>query len=447
MELPVAALPMLPVAQTPWPEDVPSCSHHTHLLPSDAHFWDLFLEEEAAPFGRGSFGTVLRVRRTKKGAPSTLAAKVAMHDTSSAVALQRRYREADLLHALSHPNIVRHHSTYSSPSTLFVLMHAELGGDLMARCEAAGGSLPEPEARAYLVGIASALRHLHGRRIVHRDLKPSNVLLETPPDPAASEHGCFPRAKLADFGLAARLPADGRLTTVCGTQSCLAPEVIRCGHGDEPSGGYGSAVDLWSLGLLLHQLLLGQHPFERETDIATLQATLAGDYDLARARARALALCQGTRRLDAVESCVSPRPPPPVAEDARVLRVGAATVSEEAAALICSLLVTRPEARPTAADVLRQSPWVRRRSGGRLVAASCAVETRAKRKGAPAAKRGGRHDAGSRVGLLERLVGARFRFQPTARREQPQHDTTRAEQLCVELDVVEPPRDVTGQSG
>ena len=52
--------------------------------------------------------------------------------------------------------------------------------------------------------------------------------------------------------------------------------MIRTGHGE--LSGYGSSVDIWAVGLMLHALLLGDNPFERETDIETLQAILAGDY-------------------------------------------------------------------------------------------------------------------------------------------------------------------------
>lgn len=405
---PPLPLPLLPApAASP---STPSCSH-AHALATDADFWHLFEEEES--LGRGSFGTVLLVRKVQVyGAPSAslpLAAKVTMHaDDGNVSAALRRYREADILRSLSqdraHTNIVRFHDAYSSPTTLFVLMHAEMGGDLMARCEAGGGTLPEAEACAYVAGIAAALRHLHKLRIVHRDLKASNVLLSAPGCESAA-HGGYPIAKLADFGLAACLPPSGRLTTVCGTHFLLAPEIIRCGHGEDAElggGGYGTAVDLWSLGLLLHLLLLGSHPFERETEIETLQAILAGELDLSSAAEPPRATLSSspsssetaapTAAAMSSSSTTAPGEDAGRSEDARreachsrhLSTPARFALSEEAAALIRALLATSPHARPRAAAVLRHS-WVTRvHEGGIATAATTRHgdenESRKKRK-------------------------------------------------------------------
>lgn len=253
------------------------------LLSADADFWSLF--EEQRSLGRGCFGTVLLIRPREQewptGAASRDCAEIGEHldcAPSSSVPLAVKVvmaddavdalHEAAILRSLCHPNLVTLHDVYASPSTIFVLMGAELGGDLNERTQAApGGVLTEAEARQPLSCVLAALLHLHVQHgIVHRDVKASNVML--------AADGVT--AKLGDFGLAARLPAGGRLTSVCGTHDFLAPEMIRTGHGE--CTGYGCEVDMWAYGLMLHAVLLGTNPFERDTDIATLQAILDGEY-------------------------------------------------------------------------------------------------------------------------------------------------------------------------
>merc|ERR1719387_227943 len=188
---------------------------------------------------------------------------------------------------------------------MFVLMQPEVGGDLLSRMAGLPrGVVGEVEARRHAGSLLAAVEHMHSLGIVHRDIKPSNVLLST-----------GGKVRLADFGLAARLPAEGRLTTLCGTHEYLAPEMIRTGHGD--ADGYGAAVDLWAAGLLLFVILFGHNPFERDNEIGTLQAVLAADF----------------------------RFPP------------SACVSDEARALVRALLVACPARRPSASEALAHA-WM-----------------------------------------------------------------------------------------
>jgi serine/threonine protein kinase len=137
---------------------------------------------------------------------------------------------------------------------------------------------------------------------VHRDVKPSNCLLSSSGE-----------LRLADFGLGCRLAEGALLTDVVGSHDYLAPEMIRCGHGE--AAGYAAPIDLWGAGLTLYMLLCGANPFERDTEIGTLQAILAAQYT-----------------------------PPPAA-------------SAHAAAAMRALLTPEPAGRLTAAECLRHA-WV-----------------------------------------------------------------------------------------
>jgi tRNA A-37 threonylcarbamoyl transferase component Bud32 len=161
-------------------------------------------------------------------------------------------REARSAAALSHPSVVSVHDLgCSGDGAHYIAMEYVPGGTLKQRL-AEGGALGPNAAAAVALQIADALDAAHARGIVHRDVKPQNVLLTTRGD-----------AKLADFGIAgaASLDMGSPMTSVVGTPSYMSPEQAS----GEP---VGPASDLYSLGVVLHEMLTGSVPFEGETPVA-----------------------------------------------------------------------------------------------------------------------------------------------------------------------------------
>ena len=114
------------------------------------------------------------------------------------------------------------------------------GGDLssmLAEC----GCIAEPSAAFYVAETLLGMHYLHTKRILHRDIKPSNVLI------AESGH-----IKLADFGLS----TSSARRRQCGTLPYISPEVLRAEPITHPT-----AVDLWSVGVLLYEMITGAQPF------------------------------------------------------------------------------------------------------------------------------------------------------------------------------------------
>lgn len=271
-------LALLVPAGPPSPGCSCTASSSASAISGEAVFWSQ--HEELRPLGHGHFGTVSLVRVKATG--ELVAAKIV--SKSAAIARCPSVSpgdEAATLGKLRHPNIVRLLDVVDTRSTLFLLLEPLVGGDLLSHMRAQpGGILSVEETRLHARSLMGALAFMHRRGFVHRDVKPSNVLL------AADG-----TVRLADFGLAASLPRPGErsLTSVCGTQEFIAPEMVLCGHGD--ARGYGHEVDLWGMGLLIFACLYGYNPFLRPTEIETISAIITADYAVPQVQPQRAAAC------------------------------------------------------------------------------------------------------------------------------------------------------------
>jgi serine/threonine protein kinase/tetratricopeptide (TPR) repeat protein len=173
--------------------------------------------------------------------------------TASETARERFRREARAVGRLSHPSIVQIHDIVETEEGDAIVMELILGESLAHRV--AGGPLTVAEATRIGRQIAEGLAVAHERGIVHRDLKPENIML--------AESG---QAKILDFGLAKQLEGEVSLTQdqrVVGTFRSMSPEQARGFAVDARS-------DLFSLGILLYEMLAGKSPFEASSTLDTL---------------------------------------------------------------------------------------------------------------------------------------------------------------------------------
>jgi serine/threonine protein kinase len=165
-------------------------------------------------------------------------------------AIARLQREARLVAQLTHPNIVKLYGTHRLSDGSFTLFMEHVPGRNLKELLREEGAYPVPKALRVLKDVASALAYAHRRRIVHRDVKPENIYID-------EEVGA---ARLADFGVARPWDQDARLTlpgASLGTPAYMSPEQI---DGQEVDG----RSDVYSLGLVGYELLLGHHPWEGE---------------------------------------------------------------------------------------------------------------------------------------------------------------------------------------
>ena len=215
--------------------------------------------------GKGGYGKVFQVRKiTDPDKGKVFAMKVLKK--ASIVRNQKdtahTKAERSILEEVKHPFIVDLKFAFQTNGKLYLILEYLSGGELFMHLEREGIFM-EDMACFYLAEITMALGHLHSKGIIYRDLKPENILLDM------SGH-----IKLTDFGLCKESIHEGSIThTFCGTIEYMAPEVLT-------RSGHNKAVDWWSLGALMFDMLNGAPPFTAENRKKTIDKVLRGKLTL-----------------------------------------------------------------------------------------------------------------------------------------------------------------------
>ncbi|XP_070584121.1 ribosomal protein S6 kinase beta-2 isoform X2 [Erythrolamprus reginae] len=211
--------------------------------------------------GKGGYGKVFQVRKVQgTNSGKIFAMKVLRKAKIACNAKDTAHTKAErnILEAIKHPFIVDLIYAFQTGGKLYLILECLSGGELFMQLEREGIFL-EDTACFYLSEITLALGHLHFNGIIYRDLKPENIMLNS--------HG---HIKLTDFGLCKESIHDGSVThTFCGTIEYMAPEILM-------RSGHNRAVDWWSLGTLMYDMLTGSPPFTAENRKKTIDKILKG---------------------------------------------------------------------------------------------------------------------------------------------------------------------------
>eukprot|EP00697_Spironema_sp_BW2_P005008 gnl/Spiro4/16759_TR9022_c0_g1_i1.p1 gnl/Spiro4/16759_TR9022_c0_g1~~gnl/Spiro4/16759_TR9022_c0_g1_i1.p1 ORF type:complete len:558 (+),score=139.67 gnl/Spiro4/16759_TR9022_c0_g1_i1:110-1783(+) len=207
--------------------------------------------------GKGAFGEVLEVCKADDSQ------RYAMKILSKGM-LQRQGQlhnvisEHTIMSSALHPFIVQLRYFFEDDEHIYFIMDLIENGSLAVQRQAAG-YFSEQVAQFYIAEIVLALEYLHSLGIVHRDLKPENILLDS------DGH-----VRLTDFGVAKQgVSREERTMTFQGTPEFIAPEILN----EEP---YGQAVDWWSLGIMMFEMLVGHTPFHSTNVVQLYKNTLKG---------------------------------------------------------------------------------------------------------------------------------------------------------------------------
>jgi serine/threonine-protein kinase len=218
-----------------------------------------------AAVARGGMSTLFKATDLRDG--KLVAIKVPHAEMEAdAVLVERFKREAEIGQELDHPGVVKTYEPEQRSRTYMVIEWVD--GQLLRTILNAEGRLPIDRAVKLTLAICDALDYMHKHGVVHRDLKPENIMVDAED-----------RIKLIDFGIA--MKEDARRLTyagpspILGTPDYIAPEQVKGQRGDQRS-------DIYSLGVMLYEMLTGQPPFSGPNPLAVMNERVLNDPKPAR---------------------------------------------------------------------------------------------------------------------------------------------------------------------
>jgi len=223
-------------------------SKPSSIVQSSQRTWTLKDFDIGKRLGRGKFGCVYLAREKTSG--FIVALKVLFKSQLSRAGVEHQLRrEIEIQSHLRHRNILRLYGYFYDSSRIYLILENASGGELYKQLKKVN-QFSEALTSKYIGSLAEALKYCHSKNVIHRDIKPENLLLSSTGD-----------LKIADFGWSVHAP-NNRRKTLCGTLDYLPPEMVEGKEHDQ-------MVDVWSLGVLMYEFLVGSPPFEAQGQTET----------------------------------------------------------------------------------------------------------------------------------------------------------------------------------
>lgn len=193
--------------------------------------------------GKGAFGEVWKVTHKVTNISYVIKVIDKMYIIEQKM-VEQINREIEIMYKIDHPHLVKLVNHFEDDSNFYLILHFASKGQLYRLLNKVN-RFDQRNAAQYIREVIEGIRYLHSfdPPIIHRDIKPENILLD--------ENN---RIKVADFGWSNFGNTEEHRTTYCGTPDYLSPEMVK-------REGHGTSVDVWSIGVLLFELLAGYAPF------------------------------------------------------------------------------------------------------------------------------------------------------------------------------------------
>lgn len=242
----VHPLPLPPGASMPSQSaSVPQVLAKPELLPMKSQW------QKGKLIGRGTFGSVYVATNRETGALCAMKeVELLPDDPKSAECIKQLEQEIEVLSQLKHPNIVQYYGSEIAGDRFYIYLEYVYPGSINKYVREHCGAITESVVRNFTRHILSGLAYLHSTKTIHRDIKGANLLVDA--------SGVV---KLADFGMAKHLTGQATDLSLKGSPYWMAPELMQTVMQKDNSSDLALAVDIWSLGCTIIEMLNGKPPW------------------------------------------------------------------------------------------------------------------------------------------------------------------------------------------